>query len=434
MLERWGKPFFTIPASPFAQFGINGLYVLNLLCTLGAGWFCYLIARKMATRLPWMAAVFFLFQPIVFGNVISGLTEPLNALFLAWIFYCFVSQRAYLGAILTSLLPFFRSEGFIILVAVIIYLLARRKWKQLPFVFSGSLLYTLIMGLYNGDWAAIFNQDPYIKHEMHGKFDPGHGNFWHYVNAYKEIWGLVIGALMVLAFLYLAAHIVYLLRRRTPEERSRFAFWLLAPVFLSFFLAHSWVWYTGTMGSHGLLRVFVVVAPCAALLAHYALDRILSFDIKQVARVLPIVIVIVTIYLAYKGNHFRLPFHKEPTIAAYPAEPNIYRAIDSIEKNPQLRNKVIVHQLPFINAQMGWDPWEKLERTKTLYLWSLNEAPKIDWLPDSSIIIWDGWHAVRDAPMPLKTMQSLENYQQIAYYPASDSIYDVRVFLKAKKK
>jgi len=430
MLDQWGKPLFTIPAIPFAMFGIQGLYVFNILCCLGAGHLCYLTAKRLGMRLPWMAAVFFLFQPIVFGNVISGLTEPINAIFLAWIFYCFVSKRFLVGTILASLLPFFRSEGFVIIIAIGVFLLASRKWKYLPFLLSGSFFYTLIFGIFWGNWGALVNLNPYIKHEVEGRFDPGHGNFWHYANGFQKIWGLLIALMLLIAVVYLALHIVYLLRKRTQEERSRLAFWLWSPVFLSFFLAHSFIWWNGSMGSHGLLRVFLVVAPAVALLAQYAFDRILSAELRFVNKYLPILTAVCTIYLAYNGNKIRLPWHDEPSIAGFPGSENIAKSIAFIQAHPALKNKVVVHQLPFINAQQGWDPWAEIKETRTVYLWSLDKDPKKDWMPDSCVVIWDGFHAPREATMPLNIMQQMPAYYEIAFFPAKDSIYDIRLFLK----
>lgn len=432
MLDQWGKPFFTIPAIPFALFGLKGLYVFNILCCLGAGHLCYLTAKRMGMRLPWMAAVFFLFQPVVFGNVVSGLTEPVNALFLSWIFYCFVSQRTTQGAILASFLPFFRSEGFIILIAIGLFLLVRRKWKQLPALLTGALLYTLILGITTGDWLALINQNPYIKHETSGGFDPGHGNFFHYLNGYRQIWGLVAGLLLVMAFLYLAAHVVYLLKKRTPEERSRFAFWLFAPVFLSFFLAHSYIWWAGSMGSHGLLRVFLVVAPAVALLAHYAFDRILAIDIRLINRYLPILVTVAAIYIAYKGSNIPFPWKSVPSIPGYAATENVHKALAFIhEKN--LGNKVTVHMLPFVNAEQGWDPWETPEKAKTFYCWSIDDQhPEKDWMPDSTVVIWDGFHSPREGTLPLQAISQLPAYHELAVFPSEDSIYEVRVFIKSK--
>jgi hypothetical protein len=430
MLDQWGKPFFTIPAIPFAMFGIHGLYVFNITCTLLSGWLIYATARKLGMKLPWMASAFFLFQPVVFGNVISGLTEPINALALSYMFYLFAGQRYAGGTIMASLLPFFRSEGFVLMAAVFIFLLASRKWKYLPLLLSGSILYTLITGLITGNWQAILDQNPYLKFETKGEFNPGHGSFFHYIDNFKCITGIAITILMVAALILLAAHIVYLLRKRTPEEKSRFVFWLIAPLFLFFFLAHSYIWWKGSLGSHGLTRVFLVVAPAAALLALYAFDKLLAFDFSFLNKILPISLVIYCLALCYIGYPYPFPWEKERAIPAYPAQTNIENALLYI-KNHNLQNHPLVHQMPFINAQLGWDPWASPNNAKTFYLWSIGKDPSKDWLPDSSIILWDGWHAVRDTPLTLNTLRSLKHYKEIAHFPHKDSIYDVRLFIKS---
>lgn len=429
MLDQWGKPFFTIPAIPFSFFGIQGLYVFNMICILGAGWIIYLTARKLGMRLPWMATVFFIFQPIVFGNVISGLTEPINALAVAYICYLYAGKRNTAATILASFLPFFRSEGFVLLAAVFVYLVARRYWKQLPLLLTGSVVFILIAGFITGSWTWIVDQNPYLKFESKGEFNPGHGDFFYYTHKYQHITGLVISALLLIAFIYLASHVVYLLKRRTPEEKSRFSFWLLAPLFLSFFLAHSYIWWKGSMGSHGLTRVFLVVAPCAALLALYALDKLLSYDLRYVNKSLPVLLVILCIKLSFNGAVYPYPWQSGPAIPGYGADENLDKAFAFIKEN-HLENKPVIHQMPFINAQQGWDPWADPKQTKTFYIWSLNRDPKKDWLPDSSILIWDGWHALRDAPMPLDTLRHLPHYKEIAEFPAKDSIYSVHIFLK----
>jgi hypothetical protein len=309
----------------------------------------------------------------------------------------------------------------------------RRKWKLLPLLAVGTMIFVVLAGAITGNWTWLIDENPYLKFESQGKFNPGHGNFFFYANNYQHITGLAISILLILALMLLAAHVVYLLRRRTPEEKSRYAFWLLAPLFLSFFLAHSYIWWNGSMGSHGLLRVFVVVAPCAALLASYAMDKLLAFDIRILNKSLPIILVFLCIHLCYQGSWYPYPWVAERSIPGYPAERNIEQAFDYIQKNG-LEKHTVVHQIPFINAQKGWDPFGDPLTAKSLYIWCLNSDPKKDWLPDSSVVIWDGWHAVRDAPMPLDSMRALPHYKEIAYFPDKDSIYDVRLFIKAPNK
>lgn len=431
MLDQWGKPLFTIPAIPFSFFGIQGLYVFNIICVMLTGYFVYQIARRLGMRLPWMAAVFFFFQPVVFGNVISGLTEPLNALAVSVICWLFVNQKNVAGATVASFLPFFRTEGMVLLVAVLVYLIARKKWHILPLLLAGSLVFTIVSVWVFGDISWLVSQNPYFKFEKSGTFDPGHGDLWHYVKAQKEITGILVTTLLGLAFLWLASHVIYLIKRKTPEERSKFSFWLLAPLFLSFFVAHSYIWWKGSMGSHGLTRVFFVVAPVAALLALYALDRLLSFDLKFINKPFPILLYAGCVTLAYAGNKFPVPWSSLHSIKGYEGMPNLMKA-EKFIKEEKLWNHPMVHQMPFLNAQWGLDPWEEPAKARTWYLWSLDKRPGKDWLPDSCLVIWDGFHAVRDAPMPLDSMRAQGSYKEIAYFPASDSIYDVRVFLKSK--
>lgn len=432
ILDQWGKPMFTIPAIPFSYLGIQGLYLMNITCTLLAGWMVYQTARKMGMRLPWMAAAFFFFQPVVFGNVISGLTEPINAFALAAVCYLFAAKRINSASILASFLPFFRTEGFIILAAILLYLVVRRYWRQIPLLLTGTVIFSVIAALITGNWLWIISDNPYFKFESQGTFDPGHGDPFHYIRNQRHITGIIVGLLVVMSLIWLAAHIVYLLKRKAPEERSRFSFWLLAPIFVSYFGAHSYIWWKGEFGSHGLLRVFFVIAPIAALLALYALDRLLSFDIRYLNRSIPILLVIGCIGLAYSGNGFPPPWQNKPSITGFPGSGNLKKAEDFIKKEG-LWSKPIIHQLPFLNAQWDLDPWAQPDKTRTWYLWSLDKRPGKDWLPDSSVVIWDGFHAVRDAPMPLDSMRAQKSYKEIQFFPGADSIYDVRVFLKTSK-
>jgi hypothetical protein len=431
--EQWGKPFFTLIASPFARFGIQGVYLMNTLCVLLTAWVCYLTAQRLNMRLSWLAALYFIFQPIVFGNTISGLTEPLNALFLSIILYLLASHRFIAAALCASFLPFFRSEGFVLMVAIAFYFIIKRRWKELPWLFSGTFVLAIAGAALSGDLGWILTHNPYYKAEVEQRFDPGHGEFLHYANAFKQIWGIVVVLLAGLTLLLLLAHTVYLLQRKTPEEKSRFGYWLLIPLFFSFFFAHSWLWYTGSYGSHGLIRVFLMVAPVTALLAQYATDKLLSVEIKWFTRIFVSGMLLSMVYYAYKGSGTPWPWKNTPTVAAFPGEPQINKAIVFI-KSEQLDRKVLLHQLPWLNAQLNLDPWETPEKAQTYYIWSIDKQPGKDWMPDSSVVLWDNFHARRDAPMPLSDMRKLTEYKELAYFPAKDSIYDVRVFLKVKNR
>ena len=430
-IDQWGKPFFTLIAVPFAYFGIEGIYVMNILCIAAGAWLLFLTARRLNFKMPWLASLFFLFQPVVFGNTISALTEPLNALALCLALYWLTSLRYLPAAILVSLFPFFRSEGIILWAVVFLFFVLRSLWKPLIWLFSGTLVLSLAGAVYSGDLFWILTHNPYFKAELDNRFQIGHGDFLHYLHAQRQIWGIAVTVLSALALAWLLAHVVYLVQRKTPEEKSRFCFWLVAPMFLAFFTAHSWIWYTGSFGSHGLLRVFLLTAPLTAILAQYGADKLLSIDIKILKRVFIIGTFVFVLYGAYDGSDTPYPWQTKPSVAAFSGEPQLHQALKFIESKG-LKDKVLLHQLPWLNAQLGLDPWAKPEVAKTFYIWSIDKRPGKDWMPDSAVVLWDNFHARRDAPMPLADMRKLSQYKELAYFPAKDSIYDVRVFIKAE--
>ena len=428
--DQWGKPFFTLMAVPFAYFGIAGVYVMNILCMASGAWLLFLTARRLNFKMPWLATLFFLFQPVVFGNIISALTEPLNACALCLALYWLASMKYVPAAVLVSLFPFFRSEGIILWAVVFVFFIIRSRWKPLLWMFSGTLTLSLAGAAISGDLFWILTHNPYFKAQIDNRFQIGHGDFLHYLHAQRQIWGIAVTALSALSLAWLLAHVVYLMQRKTPEEKSRFCFWLVAPMFLFFFLAHSWIWYKGSFGSHGLLRVFLLTAPLTAILAQYAADKLLAIDIKILKRFLMVGTIVLVLYGAYNGNKTPYPWKSEPTVAAFPGEPQLNRALKFIEAEG-LKDKVLLHQLPWLNAQLGLDPWAKPENAKTFYIWSIDKRPGQDWMPDSTVVLWDNFHARRDAPMTLGDMKKLTQYKELAYFSAKDSIYDVRVFIKA---
>jgi hypothetical protein len=190
------------------------------------------------------------------------------------------------------------------------------------------------------------------------------------------------------------------------------------------------------MGSHGLIRVFVVVAPIAAILAQYALDRLMSYNIRRINQGIKFVLISVMFFLAFSGANFPYPWKNEAPILEFPGMPQIRSALSLIQKE-KLNNHILVHQIPeidvdldLLNAHFAKDA----SKAKSYYLWSIDKTPGKDWMPDSTVVIWDNFHGRRDAPMSLQEMRQLKEYKELAYFPSKiDTIYDVRVYLKVKQ-
>ena len=436
LLDLWGKPFFTVLAMPLAQLGINAVYVLNVLATLGTAWICYLTGRKLALRNPWLLIILFGFQPVVTANVFSALTEPTNALVLAYVIYLFVSDRYVLGFFCASFLPIIRTEGIVILFSLIPFVWLKRQLSKLPLLFSGTFIYAIFAGFVSGKWNYFIVENPYFKHESSGKFDPGSGEFMHYIQNHQHITGVWVSILLVGAWLLILKYGLGRIRKKTPDEMSQFALWLLWPVFLGYFLAHSTIWYLGAMGSHGLIRVFFVVSPVVAILAHFVIHRLMNLDISLLTRGTKIVTVLGCFMLTFPGAGLPYPWQNKPVIPAYPGKPQLLSALQYIQSQ-HLDKQILVHQFPEINVWQNLDPFvtgSDLSKYHTFYIWSIDTREGQDWMPDSTVVIWDNFHARRDGPMPLNSLRNIVHYQELKYFPSSvDTIYDVRVFLKVLK-
>jgi hypothetical protein len=214
---------------------------------------------------------------------------------------------------------------------------------------------------------------------------------------------------------------------------SQMVLWLLFPLLGSYFFAHSFIWYAGMMGSHGLIRVFMVVAPASALAAQFALHRIMTLDIRVLNQSLKVITAVLCAIIAYSGAGFPFPHTGEATIQAYQGKSYWFEALDSIEKQGY-SSYVLVHQIPELNVHLDLDPFEdpqKIQQSRTQYLWSLDTREGYDWFPENTIILWDNFHGRRDAPMPLDSLRALGTYtERFHLVHPEDSIYDVRVFVK----
>jgi len=439
ILDLWGKPFFTALAAPFAQFGIKTIYFLNTTATLATAWLTYLTGRKLGMRNAWMLILLMGLQPVVLANFYSSLTEPTNALVLVWVMYLIVSHRYTAGIIVASFLPIIRTEGLVLIGALIPFLIMRGKWKHLLYLLSGTLIFALIAALISGEWNYFIAHNPYFSFEAEGKFDPGSGSFWHYIQAQKSITGIWVTILVFLSVPIVTNYIFTRYKKHTPHEMSQFMLWVALPLFGGYFFAHSFIWYAGMLGSHGLVRVFMVVSPVAAILAQYSLHKIMSLDIRFLNRGIKVVTYIISIFIAFQGAGFDVPFKGKNSIKGFPGTPQWEEAMNFIDSKGWSKY-MIVHQLPEMNVLLDLDPYEPVESAiqnagvmqgMTQYLWSLDTREGYDWFPEKTILIWDNFHARRDAPLPLYTLRSLKQYQEVAYFPSDiDTIYDVRVFRK----
>ena len=256
--DHWGKPLFTLLASPFAQFDWLGMKLFNLLLFCGSLWFVHRMSDKTGGN-PVLGQILLIGCPLLFPQIFSGLTEFLFAFILLWALWMCFRDGFLQGAILLSFLPFVRSEGWIMIILSIPFFLLLKKWKQLPWLLLGTVTYSIIGWPVTGNPLWVFTQTPYVNHGD----NYGNGSFSHFANQ-LFYW---CGPLVCLAF---AMGIVVSLSRWKHFTLHRL--WILS-IIIGYVGAHSIFWSTGIFHSMGLARVMIAVFPFLAIVGSWAISQ-----------------------------------------------------------------------------------------------------------------------------------------------------------------
>src|SRR5215218_2895177 len=129
LINIWGRPvctaLYALPAQIGGRFAVR---CTSLLLAIALSFVSYAIARKLKIRRPELAVIFTLAQPLVFLHSFAELTELPFALLLGLAFLAFQHKRWLAFAIIESILPLSRPEGFGFVILAAIALLAGRRW------------------------------------------------------------------------------------------------------------------------------------------------------------------------------------------------------------------------------------------------------------------------------------------------------------------
>lgn len=248
-LDHWGKPLFNFFASPFAQFGMNGTVVFNILVFL----FSCIIGQKLMNKLKTPAGLQFIFPLILLiandysMTILAGLTEPLFNLLLLISALLLFNKKWMWFAIIVSFLPFARSEGQLPLVLAFILLLYNKQFKIIPFLGLGFVLYAFIGWGLKSDFWWYFTDSPYsMDNGIYGK-----GTWDHYLLSYRNYLG---NPGLYILMVGIPTAIYFLIKRNWQFVQFELAFFAYG-VFLGVVVLHSYFWATGQNGSLGLTRI-----------------------------------------------------------------------------------------------------------------------------------------------------------------------------------
>ncbi len=399
-LDPWAKPLFTMLTAPFAQLGMIGVRFFNILIGLGAALLTYITAKKLTFKHPVLSLFMLVFTPIYSALMISGMTEILFSFILILGIYLFFMNRSIWSSVVVSLLPFVRTEGFVILPLFFIACAVNRQWKAIPFLATGFLFFSIIGSFHYHDFFWVINTMPYTgdARDIYGS-----GELLYYVQKFRPIFGPLLFFLILWGLLYIPIHLF------TGRKYTGFRYLNLLLVgflpFLVYFAAHSYVWWRGTGNSVGETRVMAAVFPSAVLLALSGWDGLLRWMPLHgsIKIALSIILAVILVFSTFMIQALPVGFG--------PTQQLVLQAAKWLKGSPYAGSKTIYFD-PHWWYFMDIDPKDQ-ERGKQ-FMPDLSR-PQKHILP-GELVVWDAHYGPNEGRLPLDRLINNPCFEMIKVF------------------
>jgi hypothetical protein len=272
----WGRPFCTAIYAIPALFHRQGVRTAAMLIAVAICLLTYRIAKRQNHRLPALAGIFLLGQPVFFLHSFSELTEIPFALLVTIALLAYQSRRWLLLTCIVGLMPTARPEGFGFIALAIVALFLHRRFWLIPLLFAPIALWSFL------GWAQFGMAHPwYIKwwrwlpenwpYAMNSLYEPK--PLLYFIGilpavispiAFPAMW---IGIWRSLHSQIANVPIIEKIKANLfgPDHLVRVQ-WLIALIPLMVMAGHSYLAWRGKMASNAEPRYLLVVAPMWALL------------------------------------------------------------------------------------------------------------------------------------------------------------------------
>jgi hypothetical protein len=261
LVNVWARPLATgLFMFPAAVAGRLGVRFVSLICALVCGVTAWRLAIAQRYRWPALAAIFTLGQPLLFLHSFSEMTELPFAALMGLAFLAYRAERWWLLAILGSLLPLGRPEGFGFCLLAGLALIAHRRGRWLVLlplpVIAWNVAGWIICDRQGEWWLWLIHNWPYSS----GSDYPS-GSLFQFL-------ALLPVLVSPVALLPVGIAIGRGLRRRffSAENRDRCQ-WLIAFIPTFVLVVHSLIFWLGRFSSDGELRYLLIADPFWGLLA-----------------------------------------------------------------------------------------------------------------------------------------------------------------------
>jgi hypothetical protein len=421
LLDLWGKPVYTALSAPFAQLGYGAAKAFNLVVSVLTLLLSARIAQKLFPGSSLFVVVFIAFSPVYFLLSVSCLTEILFAFVLVGAVLQFVNKRYLLAALVISFLPLVRSEGIVILPVFAVALFLTRAYRAIPFLFFGTVFYSIIGFFVFDDIFWLKNKLPYSL----GESLYGSGSVFHFVKHSPSIFGI---PLLILIVPGLFAWMAGILKDFSLRKSNTILFILIAGSWITYFAAHSYVWWKGTGGSLGLTRVMAGILPLAALTAMKGFELV-SQKIKNKKTVYGLFAFFALLQIILLFTRHNLMLKADPT------EQLIEKSADFIRFNEE--GKKVFYFNPLVVHYLELDPYD----TRQCNWWVADKQQPSNSMEWGDLLVWDAHFGPNEGGVQLQNLENDPYLKKIkAFYPLEKITvlggydYSVQVFKKSLNK
>ncbi len=402
-MDDWGKPFFTIISSPFAQFGLKGITFFNILCGLSASYLAFLIAEKLTIPFPYLAIIFTFSAPIYFSVVNSGLTEPLFSLMLMLCIWLILNKRYYLSAIIFSFLPYVRPEYVFLLPIFMFYYVLKKKYLANFLLPAGTIIISVTGFFHYKSFFWLINQNPYSQSHSQ-TYGSVHGDLLSYIGQYHDITGVALLILIISGILWFAGA-EYFKKSVSDGAETNYFFeetFLIFGGFVALLSGHTLVWATGIFPTLGLSRYMAPLIPLAAIIALRGLQVInLVPDYLKLNRLKTMIAAIFTLLILYSPYTlwYKIPFTLGPEDVV------IKKAADWLKQTSNA-DKKLFYEAPYVTICLDID---RFNMDKSTGFGALNSNHPDQNMPRGSIMIWDSHFGLNEGKIGLDTLMKDTN-------------------------
>jgi hypothetical protein len=401
LFSHWGKPAFTLLISPFAQLGMEGARLYNVLIGLATAFLTWLLAKRFRFENSWAVIILVVFTPVYFILMFTSLTEITFSFCLVLAIYLFFKEKYIWSAVVLSFLPLVRTEGIVILPLFVAAYALKKRLIAVPFLSVGFFAISFLgRSYYSGFWWLVTD----MPYKGSAKDIYGSGSLFHFLIRNHEILGTILGILFLIGMLVLILKWIRTDRFKTGDH---FYFLLLITgSFVVYYAAHSYVWWKGMGISLGLIRVIGAVTPLAALTAMAGIDAMSSYKKRKgkiIIRLLLVLLLSIFVYDGARRHRYGFKLSRPQSMHADVAE---------YLKTNDLDRYKIYHYNIFLAHTMNLDPRDNTRSQQRL---PLNET-FLNSVPDSSIIVWDAHFGPNEGRMPLDRLKSQQELRELKVF------------------